>query len=551
MASAQVGKSEIELNMMGCAIDNDPGPMLYVQPTDKVAEDYSKRRIQPMINACPTLREKVFKQRSRDAANTITMKTFPGGSLAIIGANSPADLASKPVRYIFMDETDRFPASAGTEGDPQELAERRTETFRHNRKIVKTSTPTIKGRSKIETDYMNGTQEEWHTECPHCHNFSFIQFVNIKFEKENYKNERGDEDYHVLSAGWECPTCKRVIPEHIVKRQPAKWVSKNPKALDNGIRSFRLNAFMSPWSDWKDIVWKFLKAHKDPEKLKTFYNTILGETWEVHTNSGLDEALYKRREHYDAEIPAGVLLLTMGVDTQDNRLEYEVVGWDRNGQSWGISRGIIPGRADAPGVWEEIDSLLSRQWKLKNGMKMRILATFIDSGGHFTQEVYRECAKRQTKRIWAIKGEPGEGKPYCRPMKRANAKEGMKFILGVDQGKEGIMYEAGVTEPGPSYMHFPIDYRAGYDMEYFKGLISERMVIHQRGGRGTTAWEKIYERNEPLDCRNYARAAYRYFNWNFDKLERVITGEEEPKIITKQEETKRKQRHVVSRGIKV
>ena len=250
-------------------------------------------------------------------------------------------------------------------------------------------------------------------------------------------------------------------------------------------------------------------------------------------------------------MPAGTLLLTMGVDTQDNRLEYEVVGWDRNGQSWGISRGIIPGRADAPGVWEEIDSLLSREWKMKSGMKMRILATFIDSGGHFTQEVYRECAKRQTRRIWPIKGEPGEGKPYCRPMKRANAKEGMKFILGVDQGKEGIMYEAGVTEPGPSYMHFPIDYRAGYDMEFFKGLISEQMVMHRRGGRSTIAWEKVYERNEPLDCRNYARAAYRYFNWNFDSLERVINGEDEPQVITKTEERKRKQRHVVSRGIKV
>lgn len=551
MASAQVGKSEIELNMMGCAIDNDPGPMLYIQPTDKVAEDYSKRRIQPMFNACPTLRDKVFKARSRDAANTITMKTFPGGSLAIIGANSPADLASKPVRYIFMDETDRFPASAGTEGDPQELAERRTETFRHNRKIVKTSTPTIKGKSKIETDYMNGTQEEWHTECPHCHTFNYIRFVDIHFEKEDIKNERGDEDYIVKSVTWRCPTCKRDIGEHEAKRLPAKWVSKNPQAIRNGVRSFRLNAFMSPWSDWKDIVWKFLKAHKDPEKLKTFYNTILGETWEIHSNNGLDEELYKRREHYDAEVPAGVLVLTMGVDTQDNRLEFEVVGWDRHGQSWGISRGIIPGRADAPGVWEEIDNLLSRQWRLKNGMKMRILATFIDSGGHFTQEVYKECAKRQTKRIWAIKGEPGEGKPYCGPMKKTAAKEGMKFILGVDQGKEGIMYEAGVKEPGPCYMHFPIDYRAGYDMEYFKGLISEQMVIHQRGGRGTTAWEKIYERNEPLDCRNYARAAFRYFNWNFDKLERVINGEEEPKIITKQEETKRKQRHVVSRGIKV
>ena len=551
MASAQVGKSEIELNMMGCAIDNDPGPMLYIQPTDKVAEDYSKRRIQPMINACPTLREKVFKAKSRDSANTITMKTFPGGSLAIIGANSPADLASKPVRYIFMDETDRFPASAGTEGDPQELAERRTETFRHNRKIVKTSTPTIKGRSKIETDYMNETQEEWHTECPYCHTYNFMRFVDIKFEKEEIKNERGDMDYIVKSVVWRCPTCKRDIGEHEAKRLPAKWVSKNPQAAKNGVRSFRLNAFMSPWSDWKDIIWKFLKAHKDPEKLKTFYNTILGETWEIHSNNGLDEALYKRREHYDAEVPSGVLLLTMGVDTQDNRLEYEVVGWDRYGQSWGISRGIIPGRADAPGVWEEIDSLLTRQWRLKNGMKMRILASFIDSGGHFTQEVYRECAKRQTRRIWAIKGEPGEGKPYCRPMKRTNAKDGIKFIIGVDQGKEGIMYEAGVTEIGPSYMHFPIDYRAGYDMEFFKGLISERMVMHRRNGRSTIAWEKVYERNEPLDCRNYARAAYRYFNWNFDSLEKVIKGEDEPKIITKKEETKRKQRHVVSRGIKV
>lgn len=551
MASAQVGKSEIELNMMGCAIDNDPGPMLYIQPTDKVAEDYSKRRIAPMIAACPTLRDKVFKARSRDAANTIGMKTFPGGSLAIIGANSPADLSSKPVRYIFMDGTDRFPASAGTEGDPQELAERRTETFRHNRKIVKTSTPTIKGKSKIETDYMNGTQEEWHTECPHCHTFNYIRFTDIHFEKEDYVNEGGDEDYHVKVVTWRCPTCKRDIDEYECKRLPAKWVQKNPKAIQNGIRSFRLNAFMSPWSDWKDIVWKFLKAHKDPEKLKTFYNTILGETWEIHTNSGLDEALYKRREHYDAEVPTGVLLLTMGIDTQDNRLEYEVVGWDRNGQSWGISRGVIPGRADAPGVWEEVDALLDREWKLANGMKMRILATFIDSGGHFTSAIYKECAKRASKRIWPIKGEKGEGKPECRPMKRGQG-DGAKFMLGVDAGKEGIMYEAAVEEPGPNYMHFPIDYRAGYDMEYFKGLISERMEIHRRGGQGVIVWEQIYERNEPLDCRNYARMAYRYFNWRFDELERLVNGIEKPKkIITKTEETKRKSRRVVSRGIQV
>ena len=249
MASAQVGKSEIELNMMGRAIDDDPGPMLYVQPTDKVAEDYSKRRIAPMIAACPALREKVYKAKGRDAANTITMKTFPGGSLAIIGANSPSDLASKPVRYIFLDEIDRFPASAGTEGDPIELAERRTETYRHNRKIVKTSTPTIKGVSKIEKAYMRGTQEEWHTECPHCHQFSYIRFDDVKFDREKFKDENGETNYIVRNARWKCPVCKRETPEHDAKRCPAKWVIKNERALENGVRSFRLNAFMSPWSD--------------------------------------------------------------------------------------------------------------------------------------------------------------------------------------------------------------------------------------------------------------------------------------------------------------
>ena len=327
----------------------------------------------------------------------------------------------------------------------------------------------------------------------------------------------------------------------------------SPKALENGIRSFRMNAFMSPWSDWKDIVRKFLKAGKDPAMLQTVYNTIFGESWEVLSGDGLDEKLYRRREYYDAEVPTGVLLLTMGVDTQDNRLEYEVVGWDRSGQSWGINRGIIPGRPDADGVWEEIDSLLDYEWKTANGFKMRILATFIDSGGHFTQEVYERCAARQSRRVWAIKGEPGEGKEHVRQMKKTPGKrEGVRFLIGVDAGKAGIMYEAGLDEPGPGYMHFPKDFRAGYDIEFFHGLISERMVTHRKNGKNTSAWEKIHERNEPLDCRNYARAAYRFFHWNFDEYERVLRGEEKPAIIrTQAEETRRKNKHVVSRGIQV
>lgn len=552
MASAQVGKSEIELNMMGRAIDIDPGPILYVQPTDGVAEDYSKRRIAPMINACPTLRDKVNKAKSRDSSNTITMKTFPGGSLSIIGANSPSDLASKPVRYIFLDEIDRFPPSAGTEGDPIELAERRTETYRHNRKIVKTSTPTIKGKSKIEKAYMNGTQEEWHTQCPHCQNYSYIRFDDVRFDKEAFRDENGETGYIVSGARWRCPICQRETPEHEVKRCPAKWIVKNPKAIGNGIRSFRLNAFMSPWSDWKAIALAFLKAKDDPELLKVFHNTMLGESWEMRDRSGVPEALHARREHYNAEIPTGVLVLTMGIDTQDNRLEYEVVGWDRNEESWGISRGVIPGRADSPGVWEEVDALLDREWKLKNGMVMRVLATFMDSGGHFTQDVYRECARRASRRIWPIKGEGGEGKAYVRQMKSGTGYRGaVGFLIGVDNGKEAILYASGLTEPGPRYMHFPIDYQRGYDLDYFRGLISEKQVIHRRNGQNVIVWEKTYERNEPLDCRNYARAAYRFFHWNFDKVEKLLRGESEEAAPARRETAKRKTRRVISKGIQL
>ena len=554
MASAQTGKTEMELNMMGRAIDTDPGPMLFIQPTDGFAEDFSKRRVAPMIRACAALKRKVYEAKSRDAGNTITMKTFPGGSVAFTGANSPTELAGRPVRYVFCDEIDRFPPSAGTEGNPLKLAERRTETFRERgRKMVMTSTPTIKGTSEIEKNYLQGTQEEWHTECPHCHSFSFIRFDQIKFDKEEYKDEAGDKNYHVRNVRWKCPVCERETGEYETKRQPAKWVAKNPEAVEAGIRSFRLSAFMSPWSDWKDICRSFLNAKDDPELLKVFVNTMLGETWEVRDRSGVPEQLHARREKYDAEVPDGVLVLTMGVDTQDNRLEYEIVGWDRDEQSWGISRGVIPGLPSTKGVWEEIDSLMDKQWRLPNGMALKVMAAFVDSGGHYTTEVYKACAERfvNGRKIFAIKGDDGQDKEYVSMMKKSGPIKSPKFIIGVDSGKTAIMSSTAVDTPGARYMHFPRDYEAGYDMEFFRGLISEKMVIHRRGGKAVMAWEKTYERNEPLDCRNYARAAYKYFHWPFDKIEARLRGIEEPVIVTRKQVEKRKQRHVVSKGIQV
>lgn len=555
MASAQTGKTEMELNMMGRAIDVDPGPMLFIQPTDGFAEDFSKRRVAPMIRACPVLKRKVYEAKSRDAGNTIGMKTFPGGSVAFTGANSPTELAGRPVRYVFCDEIDRFPASAGTEGNPLKLAERRTETFRERgRKMVLTSTPTIKGASEIERNYLQGTQEEWHTECPHCHTFSFIRFDHIRFDKEEYKDEAGEKQYHVRNVRWRCPVCERETGEFDTKRCPAKWVSKNPEAVEAGVRSFRLNAFMSPWSDWKDICRSFLGAKDDPDLLKVFRNTMLGETWEIRDHSGVPEQLHARREKYDAEVPNGVLVLTMGVDTQDNRLEYEIVGWDREEQSWGISRGVIPGIPDTRSVWEEIDALMDRQWKLPNGMALKVMAAFVDSGGHYTQDVYRACAERFSngRKIFAIKGDDGQDKEYVSMMKKSGPIKSPKFVIGVDSGKTAIMSATAVETPGPRYMHFPRDYEAGYDMEFFRGLISEKMVLHRRNGKAVMAWEKTYERNEPLDCRNYARAAFKYFRWPFDKIEGRLQGiDETQKVITKAQAEKKKHKTVVSKGITV
>ena len=552
MASAQVGKSEIQLNMIGEAVDEDPGPMMYVQPTKEMAEDYSKRRIAPMISACPTLREKFYAAKGKDSNNTISMKLFPGGSLAIIGANSPTDLASKPIRYLLCDEIDRFPDSAGTEGDPIALAERRTETFRHNRKIVKCSTPTIKGKSKIEKAFMKGTQEEWRTECPHCRSFSFIRFDDIRFDREEFRDEDGKKDWIVTNARWRCPVCQREIPEAETKRLPAKWFARNPKALANGIRSFRLSAFMSPWSDWRDIALSFLHAKDDPQLLQVFHNTMLGESWELRESSSEPQQLYGRREHYNAQVPTGVLVMTMGVDTQDNRLEYEIVGWDRDEQSWGIQRGIIPGRPDAPGVWEEIDNLLEQEWEMANGMTLRISATFVDSGGHFTSDVYRQCARREMRRVFAIKGEPGEGKAYVRLMKKEkDAPKGTRFMIAVDSGKEAILYGAGVEEPGARFMHFPVGDDRGYDLEFFRGLLSEKQMLVRRRGQNVITWEKVHERNEPLDCRNYARAAYKFFHWDFTKVEKILRGEDTEPTVTRNEAARKRTKRVISKGIQV
>lgn len=539
VASSQVGKTEMELNMLGYEIDIDPGPAMWVTPTNENAEDFSKRRIAPMIRDTKPLKRKVTgSSAGRKASNAILKKKYPGGMLTLTGSNSPANLASVPSRYVFGDEIDRWATDAGGEGDPWSLLEARTATF-YNRKMVMVSTPTVKGKSRIARAFDSGTREYWCVQCPHCGEWVYVEFDNIRFEHDKIEVEAGgDVQYRVRDIAFCCPECGCISDEQTIKHAPHEWVAENPDAYDNGIRSFWINAFSSPWMSWDHIILRFLEAsgNGDPKKLQTVFNTLLGKLWEDRGDLQTDDEMLDRREHYGAELPDGVLALTMGVDTQDNRLEYEVVGYGRFNETWGIQKGIImgsPGIPDLPGkpsVWSRLDQYIDKSWSFKDGKSLKISVTFVDSGGHYTQDVYEQCARRQNKRVFAIKGKGGEGIPYTKaPTKVDIVKDGRAvgktwlYTIGVDSGKERIMKSLRVRETGPGYCHFPDNAGRSYDGNFFNGLLSEKLVL-----KGTRwQWEKLpgHQRNEPLDCRNYANAAEVLLNPNFDKIENDLRNE--------------------------
>ncbi|MCY7486405.1 phage terminase large subunit family protein [Paenibacillus alvei] len=539
VASSQVGKSELELNIIGYIIDQDPGSVLYVQPTEGDAKKFSRLRIAPMIRDSNQLRKKVSDVKNRDSGNTILQKSFPGGMLTIVGSNSASGLASTPARYVLGDERDRWALSAGTEGDPWALVEARTTTF-YNSKMVDVSTPTIKGASVIEKSFNAGTRERWCNQCPECGDWHNIVFKNIRYDFDTIVVGK-KKDYVINSIEWCCPSCGCLSSEEAMRRQPAKWIAENPQAIDKGHRSFWLNAFASPWQPWHKVVYAFLAAKDDPARLKVVYNTMLGELWEDRGEIADEDTMLARREDYGhrsdgspIELPEGVLVLTCGVDTQNDRLEYEVVGHGHFGETWGIKKGIIMGDPHESDVWERLDEVVNHVYKFENPSRgLTISQTFVDSGGHKTQDVYRECRERMNKRVFAIKGVGGDGVPYTRPPGKAKIVVNGRVIgqtwlysIGVDAGKSDIMNNIKVQEPGAKYCHFPLGENRGYDGTFFNGLLSEKLVQRTVKGRTRWAWEKLpgHERNEALDCRNYALAAFRSLDPDLEAVERRLRG---------------------------
>lgn len=496
--AAQVGVTEALNNVVGYYIDHDPSPILYVQEMIEKAEDLSKERLEPMIRDTPCLTGKVADSKEKKSKNTIRKKQFPGGFLALAGANSAASLASRAVRVLLMDERGRYSASIGKEGDPAMLARERTKTY-WNRVISFMGTPGIKGLCSMEAAYLRSDQRRFWVPCPECGAHQTLKWAQVKWGQD------ADGEHDSSTAYYECEHCRA----HISDRGRLQMVRRGEWRAEitfKGIAGFHISSLYSPWVTLPGLVKKFLDTKGDPAKLQVFVNADLGETWEEKGEKVNEHTLMDRREEYPCEVPPGVAVITCGVDVQDNRIECEVVGWGRGEESWGLGYFVIMGDPDQQAVWTDLEkNVLQRVWIGTGNLRLPISATMIDTGGHRTQAVYNFVRPREGRRIYASKGDKNPIAPIVkRPAKTKNKGGVILWMIGTNAVKDALHARMTRQDPGPGYLHFPMQYEDGY----FRQLtVEQRVTIHGRGS-ASSRWEKPSgARNEALDCRVGAFAA--------------------------------------------
>lgn len=515
MAAAQTGKSESGNNWAGYVIDEAPGPMLLVQPTVDNAKRYSKQRITPMILETPSLAAKVMDNKSRDSGNTILEKEFPGGILLMGGANSAAGLRSMPIKYLFADEISNWPADVDGEGDPLELAEARTTTFGRKRKVFKCSTPGIKGVCRIETEYLKTDQRKYFVPCPHCGHKHVLQWSNFVIPKDAAGKYKPAEAYMA------CPECGGVLEEHHKTDMltAGEWIATAPENADPTRRGYHISALYSPvgWKSWAKVARQWLEAQGNPKKLQAFINNVLAETWEVKGDRVSDHQIAQRAEDYAADpLPPGVVLLTAGTDVQPNRLETEIVGWGSGEETWSVDFIVTYGNPDLDDVWALHDAtVLNRVYTRADGVQLRVARCCVDTGGANTDAVYRAVRARLASGVLlGTKGVPGDGKPIIGNPSHSNLGKIPLFPVGTFTAKDLVMGRLNLSEPGPGFCHFPKRYRP----EYFKGLTAEEVRVKYNKGFPVREFFKVYDRNEPLDCRVLAVAAFASLNVRIDEL---------------------------------
>lgn len=515
MAGAQLGKTEGINNVVGYMISEAPGPAMFVQPTIEMAKRLSKQRLESLIHETPRLAEKVAPARSRDSGNTLFSKEYPGGILLLTGANSATGLRSAPCRWILLDEVDAFPHDVDGEGDPCALAERRASTF-SRRKIILTSTPTVKDMSRIETEYLASDQRRYFVPCPHCGHMQYLQWKNLQWRD-------GDS----RTAAYVCESCGTHIREHYKSEMLRKgeWRA-TATGEDKRTAGFHLSSLYSPlgWKSWEEIVGEFLRAKNDAPLLKTFVNTVLGETWEEEVGARLGaDGLRERAEFYESNtVPQGASLVTAGVDVQDNRVAVGLYGWGQGEECWLMWHGEIYGDPAGKKLWSQVDDIINRTYPRADGESVKVSAVGVDSGGHFTSEVYTYCRERRKKGVFALKGQSQRNKPPIgKPSKVDINYKGQVlknsaelFPVGVDTIKSTLFGRLKHNETGPGYIHFHNE--AG--QEYFKQLTAERQVVRYVKGFAIREWKKKPgDRNEALDVLVYSYAALNFLYMRYNR----------------------------------
>ena len=517
MSSSQIGKTEVLNNCVGYHIDQDPAPIMVVMPTERDAETWSKDRFSPMARDTPCLQGKIADPRSRDGNNKILHKRFPGGHLTIVGANAPSGLASRPIRLLFCDEVDRYPFSAGAEGDPVNLAKKRTVTF-WNRKIVLVSTPTNKGASRIETAFEESDQRRFWVPCPECGVEQVLTWLQVQWDKASDGSHKPETvRYHCsdCNAAWRDETRWAAVSQ-------GRWIAEQ---TFSGTAGFHLNEIYSPWVRLETMVRTFLSARAGgDEAMKTFVNTSLGETW-VEAGEAPDwQRLYDRREAWQSStVPEGGLFLTAGADVQKDRIEVDVWAWGRGLESWLIDHIVIEGGPDRVDAWDDLTQLLHKTWPHVSGAQLKIARLAIDSG-YEAPAVYAWSRKAGFAHVSPVKGVEG--------FNRASPVSGPTFVDATEGGKRlrrgaRLWTVAVSTFKAETYRFLRLarptneeqaegaGFPAGtihlpdwVDSEWLKQFTAEQLVtVLTKRGFAKLEWQKMRERNEALDCRVYARAA--------------------------------------------
>jgi len=494
--SSQIGKTEMLMNTLFYAYGADPGPGMFVMPTLDLASAMSTDRLALAVSTCPGL--ELGSNKARTSDNSVLHKRINGVPLTLAGANSAASLSSRPIRDLWCDEIDRWPAST-PEGDPLRLARQRTAAFRR-RKIILASSPTIKGASRIEDEYNSSDKRVLIAPCPRCKVGFEVMWSYVRWTSGQ------PETAHI-----ECPACEGIIEDHERADMFAKawW---EPTAPFRGKRGYRTWAIVSPWLRLEELVEGFLSAKDKPETLQTWVNLIRGETWEVPSEKIESASLLLRRQSYSCDVPAGAMVLTAGVDTQDDRLEALVMGWGPGEESWVIARESIFGDPQIPGTWLELDQLLARAWAREAGGTTRIQCVLVDALGHRTAAVYTAVVARQRRRVYASIGKDGGdgGQVVSSPKTLATTYGNViRYIVDASQVK-GLIYSRLklIEETGAGVCHFPMSVGDAF----FTELTSEHLVT-ERNKYGVSAkkWaiRPGHTRNETLDCFGMALAAQR------------------------------------------